>query len=262
MLISKCLNRLAVASFVTAMLLCISVPGDAEPMSKRRLQAYAKLPDWTGMWEPVEYNGGASGKAKPNTVPFMVTSPMVTNPPAYRPEWIQKAAAVLRTKQSSGPRCIFGFPGVMASQLMFQVFIAPEEVALIFSGREVRHVYTDGRGHPTAEDLWETPWGDSIGNWEGDTLVIDTIAAESLEGNGVTGSRFSNQAHFVERIRMVGKDRLENRMTVEDPLALSKPWEVVISYKRVTDIDRMIDEDCIGNERNFSADGKQTVLIK
>ncbi|MGC3980984.1 MAG: hypothetical protein QM808_06990 [Steroidobacteraceae bacterium] len=243
-------------------MLCLCAAVDAEPSSKQRVQAFAKLPDWTGMWEPQELNSGASGKAKPGTTPFQVTSPMVTTPVSYRPEWLQKAATVIRGKQASGPRCIFGFPSVMASQLMFQVFIAPEETALIFSGREVRHVYTDGRAHPKPEDLWETPWGDSIGHWEGETLVIDTVAAESLEGGGVTGSRFSNKAHFVERIRMIDKNRLENKMIVDDPEALAQPWELTINYKRVTDIDRMVDEDCIGNERNFMADGKQGVVVK
>ena len=85
---------------------------------------------------------------------------------------------------------------------------------------------------------------------------------ELSEGMGVTGSVWSDQAHFVERIRMDGQDKLVNEMTVEDPLALTEPWKLMLNYKRVTDIDRMIDEDCIGNERNFTEDGQQIVILK
>ena len=71
--------------------------------------------------------------------------------------------------------CSFGYPALMIeSPLMFEILPTPKETALIFSSREIRHVYTDGREHPGKEDLWPTPWGDSIGHWEGDTLVIDT----------------------------------------------------------------------------------------
>ena len=49
---------------------------------------------------------------------------------------------------------------------------------MIVAGREIRHIYTDGRPHPSADEIWPTPWGDSIGHWEGETLVVDTIAVQ------------------------------------------------------------------------------------
>ena len=131
--------------------------------------------------------------------------------------------------------CSFGFPSVMLeSPLMFEALVTPNETAMIFSGRESRHIYTDGRSHTPADELWSTYWGDSIGHWEGQTLVVDTIAVnqESVPNNWVVIAVWgidlyepvavlSEQARFTERIRMVSKDLLEDQMTVEDPRALS-----------------------------------------
>ena len=106
----------------------------------------------------------------------------------------------------------------------------------------------DGRGHPPAELLWPTPWGDSVGHWEGDTLVVDTVAVQS--------SRFpptlSEQAHFTERLRMVSEDRFEDQLAIEDPEALTEAWTITIPYERVTDLDRMTHGLCDENDRNPS----------
>ncbi len=142
----------------------------------------------------------------------------------------------------------------------------PKETTLIFSSREIRHVYTDGRQHTPKDELWATPWGDSIGHWEGQTLVIDTIAVKSAfgssESEGVSVVAFgdvegeqtitmlSPQAHFIERIRMLDKDHLEDQMTVIDPTSFTAPWHVNRTYERVAHIHRMVYEDCEGEERN------------
>ena len=156
---------------------------------------------------------------------------------------------------------------------MFEILPTPKETALIFSSREIRHVYTDGRDHPGKDDLWPTAWGDSVGHWEGDTLVIDTIAVKSAfpgrEGISVnafggieemqTVALLSPDAHFVERIRMLDQDHLENRITIVDPKNLTEPWRLRRTYQRVTHIHRMVYEDCEGEERNPIVDGKFTL---
>jgi len=153
---------------------------------------------------------------------------------------------------------------------MFEILTTPNETALIFSSREIRHVYTDGREHPGRDDLWATPWGDSIGRWEGQTLVIDTIAVKSAfpgrEGSAVIAfggieesqmiAYLSADARFTERIRMLNKDLLENEITIVYPRNLTAPWHMKRRYQRVTQIHRMVYEDCEGEERNPIVDGK------
>jgi hypothetical protein len=172
--------------------------------------------------------------------------------------------------------CTFGYPAIMLdSPLMFEAVPTQKETALIFSSREIRTIYTDGRQHPGKDDLWPTAWGDSIGHWEGQTLVIDTIAVQAPSGFGAHDGTpilafggieqsllityLSPEAHFVERLRMIDKDHLQDQMTVIDPVNFTKPWHLTRTYERVTTIHRMVYEDCEGDNRNPIVDGHFTI---
>jgi len=75
----------------------------------------------------------------------------------------------------------------------------------------------------------------------------------------------SDQLHFTERIRMVSHDEMQIQFTTEDPVALGKPIEATITYVRVTDIDRMIDDenaDCSpATDRNPVVNGRFTTVV-
>jgi len=144
----------------------------------------------------------------------------------------------------------------MESPWVLQFLVTPEETAVIAGGREIRHIYTDGRAHPNADDIWPTPWGDSVGHWDGQTLVIDTVAVQTGRFQPI----LTEQAHFTERIRMVNAERIEDELTIEDPTALTQAWTVTIPYKRVPGVDRMVHGDCAENDRNPVVDGKLTIV--
>src|SRR6202167_1104882 len=249
--------------------------------------ASAGMPDWSGQWENVGATPDASGGFNQSLDQVLKT--MQWGPP-NRPELqarVDKMVASERKRLEAISRgedpggvdvraCTFGYPLLMLdSPLMFEVLPTPKETTLIFSSREIRHVYTDGRPPTPKDELWATPWGDSIGHWEGQTLVIDTIAVKSpfasSESEGVAVLAFgdvegmqtitilSSQAHFIERIRMLDKDHLEDRMTVIDPNNLTAPWRVNPTYQRVTNIPRMVYEDCEGEERNPVVNGRFTL---
>jgi hypothetical protein len=154
------------------------------------------------------------------------------------------------------------FPNLMYNAGWFDVLVTPEEVAMTHTHHETRHIYI-GRSHPAKEDLWPTRMGHAIGHWEGNTLVVDTVAIrgdlwliEQVKGEfRWIVMTFSDQAHFVEHIRMVNHDRLEDRLTVYDEIALEHPWNLTINFKRLTDVDRMIDEDCVENDREIILKG-------
>jgi hypothetical protein len=224
----------------------------AQPAAADRAAAFAKLPNWTGFWIAQSNNNlGLSGRAPPGAPQTGV----LRGAPPYTTAWAAKVEEQRSRTASTGKECGFPFPFVMENPWVFQFLVTPEETAMIWGGREVRHIYTDGRKHPAAEDLWPTAWGDSVGRWEGDTLVVDTVA--------VVESRFppalSEQAHYVERMRRVSADRFEVEMSVEDPTALTGPWRVTIPYERVTDLDRMVHGLCDENDRNPVVDGKLTI---
>ena len=247
-------------------------------------QTPAKLPDWSGQWENVGATPSPDGGFYEPL--DQVLKELEWSPPS-KPEVqaaVDKIAAAQRKAMDAMRKgidpggavtaCSFGYPALMIeSPLMFEILPTPQETALIFSSREIRHVYTDGRDHPGKDDLWPTPWGDSIGHWEGDTLVIDTVAVKSAfpgrEGISVnafggieemqTVALLSPDARFVERIRMLDKDHLEDRITIVDPRSLTRPWQLRRTYQRVTHIHRMVYEDCEGEERNPIVDGKFTL---
>ncbi len=136
----------------------------------------------------------------------------------------------------------------------------------------MRHIYTDGLDHPAKDDLWPTMCGDSIGHWEHQTLVIDTIEVSNAFGPGgpaiaVSGGDgtvrmvavLSPAVHFIERIRSLDKDHLEDRMTIIDPVTFTAPWHISRQYSRVTRMHRMVHEDCGGEDRNPVVDGRFTI---
>ncbi|MGC3982915.1 MAG: hypothetical protein QM808_16815 [Steroidobacteraceae bacterium] len=93
-----------------------------------------------------------------------------------------------------------------------------------------RRVYMDGRGHP--EDVEPSYFGHSTGQWQGDTLVIDTVAIRG-EAQIQQGMHVDNtETHVVERLRLIDKDTLEMKRTITNPEVFSKPWEVTKTMKR------------------------------
>jgi hypothetical protein len=244
----------------------------------------AQLPDLSGQWENVgatpSPDGGFYEPLEQVLRELEWSPPLKRETQAAVDKMVaaqRKAMEAMRAGIDPGGAvraCTFGYPALMIeSPLMFEILPTPNETALIFSSREIRHVYTDGRAHPGQGDVWPTPWGDSIGHWEGQTLVIDTIAVRSAfpgrEGTSVnafggieemqTIALLSPDAHFVERLRMLDHDHLEDQITIIDAANLTAPWHLSRIYQRVTQIHRMVYEDCEGEERNPIVDGKFTL---
>ncbi len=245
------------------------------------------LPDWSGQWEIVGSTPSATGGME-QSLEQILREIDKWGPPPYTPQaraqFEQVLALVTRnvdTELAGGPipgltrpNCVFGYPAVMIhSPLMFEILPTPKETVINFSGREMREIYTDGRHHPAEDDLWPSPWGDSIGHWQGQTLVIDTIAVGPTAGNPGVGlfafggdanegrliAFFSSDVHFIEKIRMTDHDHLVNQMTIIDPVLFTAPWHISREYRRVRRINRMIHEDCDGEDRNPIVNGQYTL---
>jgi hypothetical protein len=241
----------------------------AAPNSPQRVQAFARLPDWTGLWET------ASSKAitNPSGTPAgdVRNNFKLAGHPPYNSAWEQRYQATLSNQAAlarklstfkgcgeGSPAYLRSFPNIMEEPMVFQVVVTPEETLLVMDHGEVRHIYTDGRPHPGKDDLWPTRLGDSVGYWSGETLVIDTIARTpgpiSMWGLG----DLSEQAHFTERVRRIDKNTLEDQLTIEDPVSLVRPWTVTLRFTRVPNLTRFIPFDCEG-EQNPVENGKLTI---
>jgi hypothetical protein len=209
-----------------------------------------------------------SGRVIGGAEALRANSQLLRSPP-YNARWAAKYQAALQDKTALDARnatfkvCTRSFPALMEAPWQFEIATLPEETLLVFENGQVRHVYTDGRPHPTGENLWPTPLGDSIGRWEGQTLVIDTvarIASEAIAPHAWVAT-LSEAAHFTERLRRIDANTLEDQMRIDDPIALATPWVFTLRFRHVTEMDRMIPANCTENERNPVVDGK-TVITK
>ena len=241
---------------LVAMLLIAGV-ASAQTNSPERVRAFAALPNWTGIWiadDGVMTELGLSGRP-PGGDRQMAQMLLLNGIPYNAATAARLAAERKNAKPSTAKECGFPFPFVMESPWVFEFLVTPEETAMIVGGREIRHIYTDGRGHPKPEDVWPTPWGDSVGRWQDGTLLVDTVAVQRTR----FPPALSEDAHFTERLRMVSHDKLEDEITVDDPATLAHPWTVTIPYKRVVGLDRIVHGFCNENDRNPIVDGKTTI---
>jgi len=114
----------------------------------------------------------------------------------------------------------------------FEIVNAPGRVIIHFEYDSiVRQIYTDGRGHPSEDDL-TSPWmGHSIGRWDGDTLVVDTVGMNDRTWLDEVGHPHSAALHFVERLRRADQNTLEATFTFDDPKAFTHPWTAQKIFK-------------------------------
>ena len=110
---------------------------------------------------------------------------------------------------------------------LLQIVQAPGYVTLLHEiDHSTRVIPTDGRAHvPQNIRLWQ---GDSVGHWEGNTLVVDTTNFTGL--SAYRGS--SDKLHLVERFSRTADDTLTYQFTVEDPTTWAKPWAAEIPWTK------------------------------
>jgi hypothetical protein len=124
-----------------------------------------------------------------------------------------------------------GVPRIMLIPFPMQIIQIPGEVILLFEyDRNIRHIHLDRREHPKDLDL--TWMGDSIGRWEGNTLVVDTVGLNDKTWLDQVGHPHSDALHVIERLRRTDADTLEDDVTIDDPKAYKKPWTGQQMFKR------------------------------
>ena len=225
--------------------------------------APAGRPDWSGVWSahglnPNIFDPAAVGRPENKG---KKTQDMRDFPP-YKPEWAQRYEALLAQGQAGAvldpdAACLPpGMPRVMTTPYPFELVILPDRVDILYEiSSQVRRIYTDGRKHPAPEDLDPSFNGDSIGHWEGDTLVIDTVGLVDKTVYDLTAAPHSDKVHVTERIRRLSPVLMENIMTVDDPVMLTTPWVVRRLYEPKPDW-RILEYVCEDNNRNApNADG-------
>jgi len=144
-----------------------------------------------------------------------------------------------------------GMPYIYLQIFPMQIVETPKAVIELFEyDHTVRYIFTDGRKHPA--DLTPTYNGHSIGHWEGDTLVVDTVGLNGKIWLDRLGHPESDQMHIVERIHRADDNTLQVDLTFDDPKSYPKPWTAQLRYRPRPDWDilELVCEDNLAFE-NF-----------
>ena len=233
--------------------------------------ADAQLPDWSGVWQMIGPTVFDAATVQPPD--GRAGNPGVREFPPYNEEWeaIYLAnIALVEEGRFPDPNSYCGiptgFPRILNLPDVYEFVVRPEEFWIIGeNGPNVMRVYTDGRSHPDPADMWSTYTGDSVGHWEDDTLVFDTLSLKGSSDQDTiidrTGLVLSDAMHVVTRMRMTEDGNLEAQMSIEDAKALTEPWEVTKRYRRLPEGTRMYDYGCAENNRNPISNSGQTLTL-
>jgi hypothetical protein len=125
---------------------------------------------------------------------------------------------------------VAGVPRSMYTPSPYQILQPPGYVVLLFERMSWRQIPLDGRPHiPDNVRLWQ---GDSVGHWEGDTLVVETKNLNGKTWLNEVGEVVSHAETVVERFIPVNADLITYRATVTDPIAYTRPWTIEIPLRR------------------------------
>ena len=148
-----------------------------------------------------------------------------------------------------------GIPRLLASPYPIQIITTPGQMTWVHEvNRNQRWIYMDEKQPANPP---KTYLGHSVGHWEGDTLVIDTIGLNDKTRIDEEGITHSDQLHVVERIRKVDIDgvlHLESLITITDPVMFTAPWTTRRIYKARPEV-RLMEYVCEENNRNGPENG-------
>jgi len=197
------------------------------PLTPEDYAALGKLPDWSGVWTPDISDQEARERS---------------NAPPWKPEVAKRIDKMYADEEAGRPFEIIDhcFPTGMPSWMLithnaFEVLFTPGRVTILGEGdgNRLRRIYTDGRPHPADPD--PSFHGHSIGHWEKDTLVVDTIGVLPqgyLAVNEAVGVPNNGDMHVVERLHLQGPGTLVDELEITASKILSKPWRTARKYYR------------------------------
>ncbi len=235
-------NRRLAGAAATAAAVLASVVAQAQS---------AAPPDLTGSWE--RYRGPAGDPANP---PPESQPPLKANLLA---EWQARRAVEREANERGEPlasnvtHCIpDGVPSMMNGPFPFEIVQHEKQINIAQEAySQIRRIYLD-KPQLTLDDIELGFYGRSVGEWQGDTLVVDTIGIKEYV-------RFRDVPHtrdmrITERFKLVQPDILWDEITIEDPAVLEKPWTVTFAYRRMPDYE-IIEYVCEDNREYADEDG-------
>jgi hypothetical protein len=187
-------------------------------------------PDFTGVYHAPGYGPGDPPIRNGETIARNIARDLK---PADVP-LLPSAAALMKQRNDTNSKddpeglCLpMGTP--RKDPYPWKIVQTPQLFLILYEGNvhSYRQVFLDGRPHdPNVEETW---WGDSIGKWDGDTLVVDTVGLNDKAWLDLIGHPRSSKAHIIERFTRPELGRVNVEIMIDDPGSYSKPWKVLES---------------------------------
>jgi hypothetical protein len=200
----------------------------------------ATHPDLTGLWD------GAPGGRTRDLAKY-VNGQGLTIP--FTPLGAERYKNVDMAKNPNAYCLPPGPSRALTGPSPFMIVQHKDVVSFNFENHGVyRVIYLDGRGHPA--DIADYPqfMGHSIGKWEGDTLVVDTVGINDRTWLDSYGLEHSDKLHLTERFQKTGPDLIKYTVTYDDPVFFTKPWTATLNFARQKD--RLMEYVCNDNEKD------------
>jgi hypothetical protein len=182
-----------------------------------------------GKWEDANNGLGVGGTGKdPSAPPSLASQQVITAPAPYQPWAAARVLEYFNRRGIDDPVGLCLPPGVPRQVLVglfpIEIVQTPRKVVFMYEYMHVfRSIPIDA---PHSPDLVPTYLGDSVGRWEGDTLVVDVVGFNDktwLTGNGTF---HSEDLRVTERYTRVSKDQINYEARIEDPKVLTGPWTI------------------------------------
>ena len=206
-------------------------------------------PDLSGFWMPenaVKHLLNLAADLKPEDVPLQPWARDLYN------ERIENNG-----KDHPGVRCLpSGIPEKNNIPDGLKLVHTPDLVVLLHESRTIyRQIFTDGR--PLPKDPQPTWMGYSVGKWDKDTLVVDTIKQNGKTWLDMRGLPATERLHVTERFSRPTVGRMDIDVTIDDPQAYTKPWNVKLTWRLIPDTDLI--EHLRGEQQGRSSHGWEIV---
>jgi hypothetical protein len=216
--------------------------------------------DWSGAWYR---NSGTFYETTPDT-PLDEATPPQGDPrwhPPYTPEFeaiYQENLETIEAGLYPDPITVCGtpagFPRLFVTPDAYEFVVRPEQTWILTeNGPNIARIYTDGRDHPPADEIWHTYTGHSVGYWEDDTLHFETVAMNGV-GKVILGRQGVVMSDELKVTTKLYEDEesglLVADLVLEDPVALTRPWPVRMTFARYPEGTNVWDYACAENNRN------------
>jgi hypothetical protein len=155
-----------------------------------------------------------------------------------------------RGKDDPAAYCIPGMPKLVVLPYPYKFVQVPGMMLMLYEGfTTYRQVFTDGRALPKSP---EPTWlGYSVGKWDGDTFVVDTIGQNGKTWLDMRGLPGTESLHVVERFRRPTIGRMEIKVTIDDPKAYTRAWDANMAWTLIPDTD-LIESICEENSKDLA----------